>query len=74
MWIDDELRAKATEVLGHPPATLRMRYWHEDARTAWIIDEIGKEQNITFGVVIDGGQVQLFRVLQFRESRGWEIR
>ena len=74
VWIDDELRAKATKVLGHPPASLRMRYWHENERTAWIIDEIGKEQNITFGVVIDGGQVQSFRVLQFRETRGWEIR
>ena len=37
---------------------LRMRYWHEGARTAWIIDEVGKEQNITFGVVVENGEVQ----------------
>lgn len=74
VWIDDKLRAAATEVLGHAPSMLRMRYWHEGARTAWIIDELGKEQNITFGVVVENSEVQLLRVLQFRESRGWEIR
>ncbi len=74
VWINDELRENATEVLGHPPATLRIRYWYEGARTAWIIDEIGKEKNITFGVVVENGEVQLLRVLQFRETRGWEIR
>lgn len=74
VWINDELRTSATEVLGHPPAMLRMRYWYEGARTAFIIDEIGKEKNITFGVVVENGEVQSFRVLQFRETRGWEIR
>lgn len=74
VWISDELRSNATAVLGHPPAMLRMRYWYEGARTAWIIDEVGKEQNITFGVVVENGEVTAFRVLHFRESRGWEIR
>lgn len=74
VWINDELRKATTAVLGHAPAMLRIRYWYEGARTAWIIDEIGKEQNITFGVVVEDGEVRFLRVLQFRESRGWEIR
>lgn len=74
VWINEDLRAAATKVLGHPPAMLRMRYWREGERTAWIIEEIGKEQLITFGVVVDNAEVQSLRVLQFRESRGWEIR
>jgi hypothetical protein len=74
IWIDDDLRAKATEVLGHAPAMLRVRYWREGEKTAWIIKEIGKEQLITFGIVINKGEIQSLRVLQFRESRGWEIR
>lgn len=74
VWVDAELRATATEILGHPPATLRLRYWYAGTRTAWIIDEIGKEQPITFGVVIENQAVQALRVMQFRESRGWEIR
>ena len=74
IWIDDELRTVATRVLGHPPAMLRMRYWHEGSRTAWIINEIGKEQPITFGVVVEKGELQTLNVLEFRETRGWEIR
>jgi hypothetical protein len=74
VWIDDELRAAATRVLGHKPSMLRVRYWREGARTAWILEELGKEQNITFGVVVEDQQIQFLNVLQFRESRGWEIR
>ncbi len=74
VWINDELRAAATVTLGHAPVMLRMRYWYEGARTAWLVDEIGKEKNITFGVAVENGEIQLLRVLQFRESRGWEIR
>jgi len=74
VWVDAELRAAATRILGHPPASLRIRYWYADTKTAWIIDEIGKEQPITFGVVVAEQSIHALRVMQFRESRGWEIR
>jgi len=74
VWIDEELRATAAKVLGHAPEMLRIRYWHDGARTAWILDEIGKEQPITFGVVVENAAIRHLRVMQFRESRGWEIR
>lgn len=74
IWFDDELRSIATEILGHPPAMMRMRYWYDGPRTAWIVDEIGKEKPITLGIVIQNGEIQRLSVLQFRESRGWEIR
>lgn len=74
IWFDDELRLIATEILGHPPAMMRMRYWHDGPRTAWIVDEVGKEKPITLGIVIQNGAIQRVAVLRFRESRGWEIR
>ena len=82
IWFDEELRSIATDILGHPPAQLRMRYWYDGARTAWVIDgnpnavidEIGKEKPITLGVVIENQEIQYLNVLQFRETRGWEIR
>lgn len=74
IWFDDELRAVATRILGHPPGTMRMRYWFDGSRTAWIVDEIGKEKPITLGIVIQNGEIERMSVLQFRESRGWEIK
>lgn len=73
VWMNDELRQIATEVLGHKPVTLRTRYWYNETRTVWILDEIGKEKPITLGIVIEGQAIKLLRVLEFRESRGWEI-
>lgn len=74
LWLTGELRNRATAILGHAPATLRINYWRRGDRTAWVLDEIGKEQPITAGFVIDNGKVANVRVLIFRETRGWEIR
>lgn len=74
IWLDDQTRPRIADILGRSPDMLRVRYWHEGARTAWIIDEIGKEKPITFGIVVANGEIHALHVLQFRESRGWEIR
>jgi hypothetical protein len=74
LWIDDELRAPVEELLGHRFGALRVRYWQNGGKTAWIFDEIGKEQPITIGVTIVDGAVDVVRILEFRESRGWEVR
>ena len=74
LWLNDELRAKAQAEVGLAPSTLRVRYWQAGARTAWILEEIGKEQPITLGIVVDAGHIADLRVMAFRESRGWEIR
>lgn len=73
LWIKSELKQELSQVLGHPPG-LRVRYWRAGNRTAWILDEIGKDLPITAGIVINDGAIEDVRVLEFRESRGWEIR
>lgn len=74
VWMTGATRSDATAILGHEPQQLRVRYWRSGQRTAWILDEIGKEQPITTGIVVDAGKVERIRVLIFRESRGWEVR
>jgi len=74
LWIDAPLRAELEQILGHRFALLRVRYWHDGAGTAWILEEIGKEEPITIGVAIRDNRVATVRVLEFRESRGWEVR
>jgi hypothetical protein len=74
LWLTPALRAQAGAILGHPPAMLRVRYWSVGPRHAWILEEIGREQPITVGIVTVDGRVERLRVLVFRESRGWEVR
>lgn len=74
LWITGDLRRQAEEILGHRPLALRQRYWREDDRTVWILEEIGKEEPITAGFVVDDNHIVDATVLIFRESRGWEIR
>ena len=74
IWPSKELKAQIKDILGHDYRGLRIRYWQQDNRTAWILDEIGKEKPITTGFVINSGRIERVRVLIFRESRGWEVR
>jgi hypothetical protein len=74
LWLTGDLRTGAESILGHPPEALRVRYWRDDGRSAWILDEIGKERPITAGIVIDHGRIEQLKVLVYRESRGAEVR
>lgn len=74
IWNKGDIRNNITSILGHSYAGLRIRYWKEGERSSWILEEIGKEKPITFGVIIAHGKVEKVSVLAFRESRGDEIR
>jgi hypothetical protein len=74
VWLTGQRKETAEQILGHRYPTLRIRYWQSGQRSAWILEEIGKEQPITVGIVVNAGRIELVKVLVFRESRGWEIR
>lgn len=74
VWLRDDKRNVAEQILGHAPGFMRIRYWGDRHRSAWVLEEIGKTEPITFGVVIAQNQVEDVRVLAFRETRGWEIK
>jgi hypothetical protein len=73
LWLDKGIKARVESAIGHPFAGIRARYCEQDEKTGWILDEIGKTEPITTGIIVDRGQVQQVRVLVFRESRGAEV-
>jgi len=73
VWLTGDLKKEVADILQHPYAKLRVKYWREGKRSVWILDEIGKEKPITVGIVIDDGKISELKVLAFRESRGWEV-
>jgi hypothetical protein len=74
VWLTGSVENDVARILGHKYPALRLRYWMLDARSAWILEEIGKEEPITVGIVINQGKIEQLRVLIFRESRGDEVR
>ena len=74
LWVTKPIGAEIREIMGHDLGQLRIRYWQRGERTAWILEEIGKEQPITTGFVVDAGKLADVRILIYRESRGWEVR
>jgi hypothetical protein len=74
IWLTGERKDTVKKILGHRYSSLRVRYWQDAERSAWILEEIGKDQPITVGVAVNNGRMENIKVLVFRESRGWEIR
>lgn len=74
LWISKEQRAQIEDILGHSFRGLRIRYWGRGQQSAWIFEEIGKELPITVGVSVEGDQIVDVSILEYRESRGGEVR
>ncbi len=72
--LSGELSKQVKNILGHRYKKIRVPYWQEGCRSAWILDEIGKERPITTGFVVNSQGLEKVKVLIFRESRGWEVK
>jgi hypothetical protein len=73
IWLSGDKKSKVREILGHDYAALRLRYWCAAGRSAWVVEEIGKELPITVGVIIESNYIESLRVLTYRENRGEEV-
>ncbi len=83
VWLRGALRDEIESILGHRYPSLRIRCWSAVGtgpgqsgalRSAWILEEIGKQLPITVGLVINDNKIESVQVLEFRESRGAEVR
>jgi hypothetical protein len=73
IWLSGEKKTTVRQLLGHDYPALRLRYWCQAERSAWTLDEIGKDQPITVGVIVEHNYIKSLRVLTYRENRGGEV-
>lgn len=73
LWLDNNAQTQLTAALGHRYPQARLRYWRAENKTAWILDEIGKDYPITAGFVVSANHIESAQVLIYRETRGEEI-
>ena len=60
-------------ILGKNYKTKAIRYWTRNGKTAFILEETGKTEDITTGLVVKNGKIETIKVLVYRESHGWEV-
>ncbi len=73
LWVKAEMQANISQILNRPAKKLNYRYWQAQGKTIWLLDEIGKERDITTAVVIKNQQIAAIKVIVYRESRGGEV-
>jgi len=73
LWVTAELKSDINQRLDKPLNKLSYRYWQKGSTVAWVLDEIGKERDITTGVVLKNNQVADVAVIIYRESKGGEV-
>jgi hypothetical protein len=73
LWLKSDVKSQIEQLVDHPFPGVRIRYCEKEGKTAWILDEIGKTEPITSGIIVNEGRVEQVRVLIFRESRGSEV-
>ncbi len=74
LWITKNLKVEINNILGHDLGVIRLRYWDDGEKTAWVLEEIGRDKPITVGYVVKDNKIEQVNVLIFRESRGWEVK
>jgi FMN-binding domain len=74
LWITKNLKSEINNILGHDLGVIRLRYWNDGNKTAWILEEIGRDKPITVGLIVKENKIEQVNVLIFRESRGWEVK
>ncbi len=72
-WLSGDRKLAVQKILGHDYPALRVRYWCRDGRSAWSLEEVGKDLPITVGIVISNNYIESLRVLTYRENRGGEV-
>ena len=73
IWLSGERKSAVRQRLGHDYPALRLRYWCQAGRSAWVLEELGKELPITVGIIINKDYIKSLRVLTYRENRGGEV-
>jgi len=69
-----QMQAAAGSIMGGRYSRSSVSFWREEGKTAWILEAHGKTDLIEAGFVIEQGRIIKSEVLEFRESRGGQIR
>ncbi|WP_370979319.1 FMN-binding protein [Agaribacterium sp. ZY112] len=74
LWLNKADKSELLQRFDYRLGRARLRYWQQGQIRTWILDEVGKERPITMAISVEQGHIRGIEVLEYRESRGSEIR
>ena len=69
-----DVKEIAQQIMGSNYKKIRMKYWRQGQKTAWILERIGKVELITAGFIVENCRISSVHVLVYRETHGWEVK
>lgn len=69
-----EVATAVQGIMGYPYPQGEIAYWQTEGRTVWILEGRGRTHTFTAGFVVRDGKLEKTEVLDYRESRGRQIR
>ncbi len=72
--VSGDLAREAKAILGHAYPGKVITYWREGKKSVFLLVARGKTGLFTTGIVVEGDRIQHTEVLDYRESRGKEVR
>lgn len=73
IWLNKDKQKEIRTKFNPNSPKISYRYWEDESKSVWVLNEIGKERDITTGIVIKNGMVEKVQVLVYRESRGGQV-
>ncbi len=73
LWVNKEKQNYIKTTFNPSQLKLSYRYWQKDKQTLWVLDEIGKERNITTGIIVENDKIKSVEIIKYRESRGGQV-
>ena len=74
LWVSKDLRSRLKQHLSQSIPGARVRYWQAEDKTVWILNKIGRDKPITMAFVMVRNKIDSMAIIEFRESRGYEVR
>lgn len=63
LWVTPEVRPLIERILSHEYKGLRIKYWKENDRFAWIFEETAKDTTVCVGIVVSQEKIELLEIL-----------
>lgn len=73
IWRAGDVARRVEQILGHKPRWVRLPYWRQSGRTAWVLEESLDGAPVTVGVVVEDGRIAQVSVLKFGARHGRDV-